>query len=195
LDSIRANNVDKTSVSCVQCKLEFPSKGDLEKHSTSCGFKENSILCDICGKSFTDFENLELHRSESHSEYMMLSESDVSNVLPTNMDIDFECKKCKFTFVNENELSKHECKRNNFGCSSCEDMFSDEISRDIHRNTHHDNEKVYQCDYCDLRISASGEVDALKHMQNHHEVCLCKPKTVIPISKYVNLVSLCLQTT
>ena len=110
---------------------------------------ENSVECRICGKSFANGFELELHFTTSHEKTVFDSKPDIQKL--------YQCDYCERICSNANNLRKHvdllhsdkEEVQKQIQCDVCGLTFKNEYNRKSHTNfVHRGNDKKIKCGQC-----------------------------------------------
>ena len=173
-----------------ECDL-LAIKGEpaLEKH----GLKR--VLCNACGKTFSDKRELKVHEVGIHKEKtlpcqfcdkMFPSEKHRSkheNTVHTT-ELQYQCDECSKCFRHASSLHKHvlsshrgeEAKK--FMCKHCDKRFINKNKLKVHENTH-TREKSYGCSLCGLTFSDQSALGRHKkiHAGDNKFFCDICPKT------------------
>ena len=171
---------------CGHCSQTFEDKSEVSKHINTLHRqtkkKQKDIVCDICGKSFTNETHLRTHLGSRRCKI-----------------VDFpllQCQSCPFQTKNQAYLNKHirtvherspcpicgklvpktrlkthmtifhtEEHAKPFQCKICGKGFATRLAFQEHTNTH-TGEKPYQCDRCEKRFASSGNM--YMHRRSSH---------------------------
>ena len=137
--------------------------------------KTENLECDKCEKSFKTKHGLSIHAAKLHGTVAPSKEK--------KSNTDFKCIHCNFTFSCEMTLKDHvfQCQMN-LNCVPCKEIFQTEVAFNVHMKSKHEEielvqSQIFKCDYCDIEIVAESNLQGLKEIKSHHEICKCKPKS------------------
>lgn len=148
--------------------------------------KHESILCDLCGKNFSNRTLLERHLTITHKAK--------ETAVPTENESSFmsgcyPCNLCDKTFTMRHNLNRHYKRFHSsdlrFECSQCNNRFRTELHLNRHNIRVHENrngifnkineneatkgeEMIEKCQYCDLEFNGS-KYRYERHMILMHE--------------------------
>lgn len=142
---------------CDFCSQQFTLKTTLARHIRNIHYKEKNGTCDVCGKTFFDRHNLNLHKVRH------------SNMKP------FECDVCKKKFPRIEALKLHKRIHDNdrrYVCKICGKSFIQWVSLSMHKVVHTD-ERNFKCPICDKAFKDKKTMG--KHCKNVHQKDDIKP--------------------
>ncbi|XP_058812290.1 zinc finger protein 124-like [Topomyia yanbarensis] len=126
----------KVSCTCEHCGKFCESRRALYQHRLSHNPKPQ-LICDQCGKVYTNSFNLENHKSQVHGEEVE--------------ELGYVYKCCEQTFATRRELNDHiatHSKILNLLCDTCGKSFTSHKALRSH-NMSHLNIRPFSCDLCD----------------------------------------------
>ncbi|XP_068215374.1 zinc finger protein 665-like [Palaemon carinicauda] len=182
---------DEGERTCKECNLTFNSHLLLIEHTESnhvanicsyCGFtttfknkldrhvvkhtKEKAFVCDMCGKQYSQKQNLRDHISRYHSE------EDSSSRYP------YSCEYCKRMYRNENNLTKH-LESQGGKCNTCGEVLP--CSGLLFR--HKKNHASSSCEYCAKTFQSKSALQIhvnIKHKDKGLQCSMCPKKFLFP---------------
>ncbi|KAK7080876.1 hypothetical protein SK128_024478 [Halocaridina rubra] len=188
LEQVMKDNDNRT---CKECNITFNSPLILIEHSEAnhianichiCGFtttyqnkldrhmvkhtKEKSFICDMCGKQYSQKQNLRDHISRNHSE------EDASSRYP------FSCEHCKRMYRNESNLLKHQ-ERKGGQCEICGQQLACMGMVFQHKKNH----ISCKCEYCDKVFQSRSALQIhvnIKHKDKGLQCSMCPKKFLFP---------------
>ena len=150
----------KETIKCLDCHQFFDCDKDLEEHNSK--YHNETLLCNICGKSFHSKRKFENHIKvhdlskkkylcefngctkgfEKHSRF-------VAHVNTHTHIKPYDCSRCKKTFSSKENLKRHThlCLHEKvFSCSDCQKTFKSSGALSVHiTSVHKDMSFVCQC--------------------------------------------------
>ncbi|XP_050079648.1 zinc finger protein draculin [Anopheles maculipalpis] len=178
---------NRRALNCDLCDRKFRSQDRLEGHIREHqGLKP--ALCQICGKSFTDWKNLKRHKDEKHLQRNQgvfrcdyegctssFSSSKVLNAHKKRHDPNYVkpvpkpciCETCGITYSSKGALKKHLYIHTGgmpFHCEKCNKSYPTAYKLKVHI-MRHQGIKNYECSYCGLKKTTADE---LKLHMNYH---------------------------
>jgi uncharacterized Zn-finger protein len=152
----------KTSEKCMVSNLTCETCGKISK-TKKAYYQHNlvhrhkvEIVCELCGKMYSNRFNLENHKSLAHGETI------------EEEGIVYKCQICEKQFTNRKILYEHIGTHSNeplsLLCEACGKAFTSKDSLKAHIRSHL-NIRNFKCDYCDKRFRS--RVGVLQHSHVH----------------------------
>lgn len=110
----------------------------------------NLYGCDLCSKSFSSKEYLQLHKMQSHA---------------TEVERPFKCDKCPKSFIQKGQLSSHMGRHQLYQCTKCDKVLAGKGSLSAHIVNMHSDEGRHICDTCGREFKTKPCFD--KHVRKH----------------------------
>lgn len=130
----QVHQANRSTYNCEQCEKKFIKKASLQNHMLSHdNSSKNHILCELCGKSFTQKDYLRIHQR-----------------IHTNKK-NFTCERCGKMFYSTQHLKIHilsHTKEKPYKCHLCDKSYSQSNNLLIHKRRLHSGEKPYKCENC-----------------------------------------------
>lgn len=149
--------------SCKKCNIFYWDMAVMKKHT--CGLHTNQeirlgLLCEICGKNFTNQSQLWNHR-RLH--------------VPIEQRRSFECYICKLNFAYKKSLTHHMTMHSGikiqFDCDVCQSTFSRSDALQRHSLIHL-NKLPHTCQYCAKGFRTKFNLKVMNLDQNLYEQML-----------------------
>ncbi|XP_066956539.1 zinc finger protein 3 homolog [Macrobrachium rosenbergii] len=150
---------------CSYCGFTTTFKNKLDRHVVK-HTKEKAFICDMCGKQYSQKQNLRDHISRYHSE------EDSSSRYP------YSCEHCKRMYRNENNLTKH-LESQGGKCDICGEVLP--CSGVLFR--HKKNHASCSCEYCDKVFQSKSALQIhvnIKHKDKGLQCSMCPKKFLFP---------------
>jgi KRAB domain-containing zinc finger protein len=150
---------------CIVCNEIFPTVEILEEHRTMDHTEEEVALaarshtklyfkcCPVCSEVIFGSGNMLKHMKEHHKDY---------NYTP------FACEQCPKTYSTALSLRKHRIwhsEEHSFSCTNCGKKFTSRNRLRWHDLSIHQNERPFQCPYCDHQFKRLS--DLIVHKRKH----------------------------
>lgn len=139
---------------CEQCDKRFMTNVDLGKHSNAVHERLRLHECDICGRNFSQRNNLKRHLEEVHRTDGMK----------------FECYVCSKVLATGHSLKRHILIHNGpkYTCDICQREFTRVYELNVHKKLHEDESLVNQlkCEFCGKLFLKRSNLKA--HIDNNH---------------------------
>lgn len=185
IDCPKQSNKNEQLQKCEQCLMMFKYKRHLDRHLE--GHQKNN--CSHCNEKFARRKHLEVHLFRAHGEktvryphvcdacYKSFPKRALLNrhKAKHNYQIDKICSKCGDminTDTNEKDHKKKHCKRRQFKCQQCSQIFSIEQTYLSHLQNHNN----YKCPNCD--VSFASKKKAREHFKMAHPLKLNEPEPI-----------------
>uniref|UniRef100_A0A6P7F2K6 Gastrula zinc finger protein XlCGF52.1-like n=1 Tax=Diabrotica virgifera virgifera TaxID=50390 RepID=A0A6P7F2K6_DIAVI len=146
-----------STIKCDECNMNCANIHTYREHLADAHkdypASERPHICDICGKSFLTFYNLNKHKKMTHQKLRP-----------------FECEQCQRKFSSKFALRTHERQHTQdmpFTCNICGQSFRQKVSLKGHRKTVHNIEEplTCACEVCGKWFSSKFAV--MSHMRLH----------------------------
>ncbi|XP_020300733.1 zinc finger protein 91-like isoform X2 [Pseudomyrmex gracilis] len=185
IDCSKQSNKNEQLQKCEQCLMMFKYKRHLDRHLE--GHQKNN--CSHCNEKFARRKHLEVHLFRAHGE-KTVRYPHVCDACPKSFpkrallkrhkdkhsyQIDKICSKREdmiSTDINKKEHKEKHCKRKQFKCQQCSQIFSIEQTYLSHLQNH-DN---YKCPNCD--VSFASKKKAREHFKVAHPLKLNEPEPI-----------------
>ncbi|XP_055626141.1 transcription factor grauzone-like [Toxorhynchites rutilus septentrionalis] len=110
----------------------------------------NLYGCDLCSKSFSSKEYLQLHKMQAHA---------------SEVDRPYKCDKCPKSFIQKGQLSSHMGRHQMYQCTKCDKVLAGKGSLSAHMVNMHSDEGRMICDTCGREFKTKPCFD--KHVRKH----------------------------
>ena len=150
---------------CSYCGFTTTFKNKLDRHMVK-HTKEKAFICDMCGKQYSQKQNLRDHISRYHNE------EDNSNRYP------YSCEHCKRMYRNQTNLYKH-METTDLKCDICEEVLP--CTGVLFR--HKKNHASCSCEYCDKIFQSKSALQIhvnIKHKDKGLQCSMCPKKFLFP---------------
>ena len=145
------NDPDTQVFHCTKCKFESKTQNDLEKHIST---EHGKHQCQDCENSFNSKSELNEHTSSMHRKDKL-----------------FECDKCQFDTIIENNFKFHTSTEHwEHQCQICVTRFSSKNELNEHIINIHRKEKPLECDKCQFDTIIENNFKLHMDQHNHWEV-------------------------
>ena len=133
---------------------------------------EESLDCDVCGKSFKTRNGLNIHKGRMHYNSPQKKSADVvSTVDLTKSTKEVKCNLCQFIFTDNVVMEKHLMICGGKMSTNESDSIDMDCSNNLKRKA-----SLFNCDFCDTEIVAKNNLEGIQKLKKHHEICGYKPK-------------------
>ncbi|XP_055378845.1 transcription factor grauzone-like [Condylostylus longicornis] len=173
---------------CNECGKKYPSKGTLSSHIRIYHDRRYAGMCDICGKTYNNKEDVRRHRLEVHEgvakesvkckicfkEFATKYQYNIHKVEEhgdPNQKPENRCKYCDKISANSEALKRHIQKvhkaKLKFFCNFCDKVFKTDLSLKEHETTH-TGEPLYVCPHCPRTFTHNSNMH--HHRKRAHPV-------------------------
>ncbi|XP_058462897.1 transcription factor grauzone-like [Malaya genurostris] len=156
----------ETTVTFIELRRHFREKHGQKGYHRCCNkklFKRCHLLehiqvhlnpnlygCDLCPKSFSSKEYLQLHKMQAHA---------------SEVDRPFKCDKCPKSFIQKGQLSSHMGRHQLYPCTLCDKVLAGKGSLTAHMVNMHSDMGRMICDTCGREFKTKPCFD--KHVRKH----------------------------
>ncbi|XP_058830505.1 transcription factor grauzone-like [Topomyia yanbarensis] len=156
----------ETTVTFIELRKHFREKHEQKGYHRCCNkklFKRCHLLehiqvhlnpnlygCDLCPKSFSSKEYLQLHKMQAHA---------------SEVDRPFKCDKCPKSFIQKGQLSSHMGRHQLYPCTLCDKVLAGKGSLTAHMVNMHSDMGRMICDTCGREFKTKPCFD--KHVRKH----------------------------
>ncbi|XP_041373959.1 uncharacterized protein LOC121386970 [Gigantopelta aegis] len=182
--SSSSSSTVKTGMKCAVCKTVFVNRVSLDEHIRQ--NPQHVIKCQVCGKEFTDQQNLKMHsRVHTHERPYECEECGkrftqsgnyVTHMRIHTGDKPYLCVVCKKGFTSSGNRDSHQKIHTGdrpYMCDICGEKFSRPSSLKTHRRTH-TGERPYRCDLCDKGFVSSGKLADHRRIHTGEKPYVCE---------------------
>ncbi|XP_023696860.2 zinc finger and BTB domain-containing protein 40 [Paramormyrops kingsleyae] len=149
----------EASQRCPRCALELPTPHALQQHLAEAHEdqprrkrrKQESVACDLCGKTFAHPSGMLYHKRTDHFD-----------------EKPYACKECGAKFAANSSLKNHQRLHTGerpFHCRHCDMSFSQAAALSYHTKKKHSEGKMYACQYCEALFAQS--IELTRHVRTH----------------------------
>lgn len=126
--------------------------------------RRKQFKCNVCAKSFFNSWSLSAHLKTHKNNNNVKKSSLNKHKRPQKNAICIKCDLCQKLFYDKNILIAHRCKSST--CTCCLKVFDSASSLKRHyRYMHQKNNKLYDCDICNISFTCSTSLN--EHRKNH----------------------------
>ncbi|XP_048878124.1 LOW QUALITY PROTEIN: zinc finger and BTB domain-containing protein 40 [Brienomyrus brachyistius] len=149
----------EASQRCPRCALELATPHALQQHLAEAHEdqprrkrrKQESVSCDLCGKTFAHPSGMLYHKRTDHFD-----------------EKPYACKECGAKFAANSSLKNHQRLHTGerpFRCRHCDMSFSQAAALSYHTKKKHSEGKMYACQYCEALFAQS--IELTRHVRTH----------------------------